>query len=125
MHSQIQPNEHLVTALTVERNPHASDLLHLNITENAGGYHASTANLVMSRALWQRLADQLAARGISPTVHGVSAHSCGHCGARFGIAGHSTGSPEDLAAEEQYRADVDFHESAACSVPPLAEVTGR
>ena len=122
MHSQILINRHIVESVAVEANPHSPDLITLNVTEKAGGGHTTNADLTMDRELWQRAVDHLAALGITPTVHGVEAYSCRHCGARFGIAGHNTGSPEDLAAEEQYRADVAFHESAACAVPSLAEV---
>ena len=122
MHSHILINRHIVESVTVEANPHSADLISLQVAEKAGGGHTTNADLTMDRELWQRAVDQLADLGITPTVHGVAAHSCGHCGARFGIAGHSTGSPEDLAAEEQYRADVEYHASAACAVPKLAEV---
>lgn len=48
----------------------------------------------------------------------AAAYSCGRCGARFGIAGASTGSPEDIEAERLHRADVEWHESGLCQVQP-------
>lgn len=120
MSIRIHINEYLVDEVVAEPHP-TVDLVTLTVFEQGVG-HRVDSSLSMAREFWQRAVDQLAGLGITPTVQGVEAYGCGHCGARFGIAGHSTGSPEDLAAEEQYRADVAFHESAACAVPSLAEV---
>ena len=41
--------------------------------------------------------------------------TCHGCGARFGIAGQSTGSDDDCLAEETFEEDVRYHESGECS----------
>lgn len=45
----------------------------------------------------------------------VSEYHCRFCDARFGIAGEFTGSDDDYAAEEYYRAEVERHESGECA----------
>lgn len=43
-----------------------------------------------------------------------SYYTCERCDAQFGIGGTFTGSDDDLAAEESFRSDVEFHESGQC-----------
>lgn len=42
-------------------------------------------------------------------------YRCTKCDAQFGIAGTNTGTPEDDAADEHFRDEVERHESGACS----------
>lgn len=45
----------------------------------------------------------------------VETFKCARCGAQFGIAGVSTGSPEDLAVDEYHRTEVERHQSGQCT----------
>ncbi|GAB2762764.1 hypothetical protein [Nocardioides pakistanensis] len=47
-------------------------------------------------------------------------YRCTKCGAQFGIAGTHTGSPEDDAADEHFRDEVERHESGACQSKAVA-----
>lgn len=115
MSTQIHVNQYLVSEVRAARHPNLADLITLDVDERAGG-HTSRSSLTMHQEFWQRVVDQLALLGITPTVSTGSAYECGRCEARFGIAGVNTGSDEDRAAEEQYRADVEYHESGQCGV---------
>lgn len=53
-----------------------------------------------------------------------SGYTCPRCGDTFGIAGESTGSDEDIAAESHYGEQVEWHESGQCS-PLTATVDSR
>lgn len=44
----------------------------------------------------------------------VETYKCTSCGAQMGIAGESSGSPEDLAADEYFDDEVRRHESGRC-----------
>ena len=73
------------------------------------------------QAAWLRrlaaVAEDLA--GQVELLHSIpsgSNYTCSRCDAQFGIAGVSTGSPEDIEADEFYNSEVDYHESGACQV---------
>jgi hypothetical protein len=51
-------------------------------------------------------------------VPSVETYECEKCGAMFGIAGSYTGSPEDDAAEEFHREEIQRHESGECVAAP-------
>lgn len=47
-------------------------------------------------------------------------YTCEKCGASFGIAGTSTGSVDDLAADEYFSSEIEYHQSGDCAT---AEIT--
>lgn len=45
----------------------------------------------------------------------VETYTCPNCNASFGIAGESTGSPDDAAADDYYAQEVEYHRSGECA----------
>lgn len=62
MEASNQPNTYLISSVTVEVNSLDHDLIALLISEDPG----TTMRLTLEVEVWQRVADRLAAAGITP-----------------------------------------------------------
>jgi hypothetical protein len=60
---------------------------------------------------------------VSAELGNLSEYYCDKCDARFAIAGTSTGSDDDAAADDYFDSEVERHESGECSPAATYEAT--
>lgn len=83
-------------------NPESTEYIHHTATATWGPTHGEFVEFDM--AFLER----------PPVPMPTETYKCEHCGAQFGIAGGYVGSPEDDAADDYFRAEIERHESGEC-----------
>lgn len=85
-----------------------------SVDDDGTGYIHHTATATRAAKWGVPVRFELAYLEPKPKPLPAETYSCDKCGSSFGIAGGTTGTPEDLEADDYFRSEVERHESGEC-----------